>query len=98
MNHLAKWIERILQVFTIFSGFLAIIEMVQVYIHKKELKKKADAYLDEELELEGNVRGSVAVYSPRLKEQEKKAMNLVAVTGVGCILVMILHFISRDRY
>lgn len=98
MNQLTKWIERILQVLTIISGILAIIEMVKMCIHKKELKKKADVYLDEELELEGNVRGSIAVYSPGLKAQEKKVMNLVAVTGVGCILVMILHFISRDRY
>lgn len=96
MSKLTKWIERLLQVLTIISGILATIELIKTYIYRKELKKKADAYLDEELELEGNVRGAVSVYSPKLKVQEKKSNKLLAATGIGCILVVILHLINKD--
>lgn len=96
MNKLLKCIERILQVVTVISGILAIIEGVKTYLYEKQLKTKADDYLEDELELEGNVRGSVAVFSPTLKEKEKKVLKLLAVTGIGCLGVIVLNLINRD--
>lgn len=98
MNKLLKCIERILQVVTVISGILAIVEMVRTYLYKKELKTKANDYLEDELELEGNIRGPVAVFSPTLKEKEKKLLKLLAITGIGCVAVIVLNLINRDRY
>lgn len=96
MNKLLKCIERILQVVTVISGILAIIEGVKTYLYEKQLKTKANDYLEDELELEGNVRGPVAVFSPTLKEKEKKVLKLLAVTGIGCLGVIVLNLINRD--
>lgn len=98
MDRLFKWIERVLQIVTILSGIWATVEMVRNYLYKKKLKEKADIYLDEELELEGNIRGPVAVYSPKIKQQEKRIKALLAVTGIGCISAIILNIVNRDRY
>lgn len=98
MDKLFKWIERILQIVTIISGIWATVEMIRTYLYKRKLKEKADTYLDEELELEGNIRGPVAVYSPKLKEQENRVKKLLAITGAGCISIIVLNLINRDRY
>lgn len=98
MNRLLKWIERVLQIVTILSGIWTTVEMVRNYLYKKTLKEKADIYLDEELELEGNIRGPVSVYSPKIKQQEKRIKGLLAVTGIGCISVVVLNLVNRDRY
>ena len=96
MNKLLKGIERVLQVATLIIGILAIIEGVKTYLYKKQLKTKANAYLEDELELEGNVKGPVAVFSPTLKEKEEKVLKLLAATGIGCLGVMILNLINRE--
>lgn len=98
MNKLLKCIERVLQVITIIIGILAIVEGVRTYLYKKRLKNKANEYLEDELELEGNIRGPVKVFSPTLKEKEDKILKLLAVTGIGCVAVIILNLINRDRY
>lgn len=98
MNKLLKCIERILQVVTVISGILAIVEIVRTYLYKKGLKTKANDYLEDELELEGNIRGPVAVFSPTLKEKEKKLLKLLAITGIGCVTVIVLNLINRERY
>ena len=98
MNKLLKCIERILQVVTVVSGILAIVEGVKTYLYEKQLKTKANDYLEDELELEGNIRGPVAVFSPTLKEKEKKVLKLLAVTGIGCVAVIVLNLMNRDWY
>lgn len=98
MDKLLKWIERVVQVVSIISGIWATVEMVKTYMHKKHLKQKANDYLNDELELEGNIRGPVAVYSPTLKKQEKKVATLLVVTGISCMVSMILHIINKNRY
>lgn len=98
MNKLLKCIERVLQVITLIIGILAVVEGVRAYFYKKQLKTKANAYLEDELELEGNIRGPVSVFSPKLKEQQEKVLKLLAVTGIGCLGVIILNLINRDRY
>lgn len=96
MNKLLKCIERILQVVTVISGILAIVEGIKTYLYEKQLKIKANDYLEDELELEGNVRGPVAVFSPTLKEKEKKVLKLLAVTGIGCVAVIVLNLMNRE--
>lgn len=96
MNKLLKCIERILQVVTVISGILAIVEGIKTYLYEKQLKIKANDYLEDELELEGNVRGPVAVFSPTLKEKEKKVLKLLAVTGIGCVAGIVLNLINRE--
>lgn len=98
MNKLLKCIERVLQVITLIIGILTVVEGVRIYFYKKQLKTKANAYLEDELELEGNIRGPVSVFSPTLKEKEEKVLKLLAVTGIGCLGVIILNLINRDRY
>lgn len=98
MNKLLKCIERVLQVITLIIGILTVVEGVRIYFYKKQLKTKANAYLEDELELEGNIRGPVSVFSPKLKEKEEKVLKLLAVTGIGCLGVIILNLINRDRY
>ena len=96
MNKLLKCIERILQVATVIMGILSVVEGIRTYLYKKELKTKADDYLNDELEMEGNIRGSVAVFSPTLKEKEEKVLKLLAITGIGCLGIIILNLINRD--
>lgn len=98
MNKLLKCIERVLQVITLIIGILTVVEGVRTYFYKKQLKTKANAYLEDELELEGNIRGPVSVFSPTLKEKEEKVLKLLAVTGIGYLGVIILNLINRDRY
>ena len=98
MNKLLKCIERVLQVITLIIGILTVVEGVRIYFYKKQLKTKANAYLEDELELEGNIRGPVSVFSPTLKEKEEKVLKLLAATGIGCLGVIILNLINRDRY
>lgn len=98
MNKLLKCIERVLQVITFIIGVLAVVEGVRTYFYKKQLKTKANIYLEDELELEGNIRGPVSVFSPKLKEKEEKVLKLLAITGIGCLGVIILNLINRDRY
>ena len=94
MNKLLKCIERILQVATVIMGILSVVEGIRTYLYKKELKAKADDYLNDELEMEGNIRGPVAVFSPTLKEE--KVLKLLAITGIGCLGIIILNLINRD--
>ena len=96
MNKLLKCIERILQVATVIMGILSVVEGIRTYLYKKELKTKADDYLNDELEMEGNIRGPVAVFSPTLKEKEEKVLKLLAITGIGCLGIIILNLINRD--
>lgn len=98
MNKLLKCIERVLQVITLIIGVLTIVEGVRAYLYKKQLKTKANLYLDNELELEGNIKEPVTVSSPKLKEQQEKVFKLLAVTGIGCLGAIILNLINRDRY
>lgn len=98
MDKLLKWTERVLQVVTIISGIWATVEMIRAYLYKQKLKEKADSYLDEELELEGNIRGPVTVYSPKIEEQEKRVKRLLTITGAGCVSIIILNLVNRERY
>lgn len=98
MDKLLKCIEKVLLVVTVVIGTLTVIEGVKTYLYKKQLRTKADAYLEDELELEGNIKGPVAVFSPTLKEKQQKVLKLLTATGIGCLGTIILNIINRDRY
>ncbi|MBE6023912.1 MAG: hypothetical protein E7231_11905 [Cellulosilyticum sp.] len=98
MNRVLKCIERIIQILTIVVGIWTTIETVKMYVYKKELKNRANAYLDDELEIEGNMRGAITVQSPTLEEKQKRVVKLVGVTAIGAIISLLLNLINRDRY
>lgn len=96
MRKVLKYIERTIQILTFISSVVTTIEVIKAYKYRKQLKKKADLYLDDELELEGNIRGEVRVYSPTLENKEEKAKKLILITGIGVILSFILNLINRE--
>lgn len=98
MNKLLKCIERIIQIVTVISGIWTTVEIVKAYIYKKQLKQKANEYLDDELELEGDIRGDINVYSPTLEVKQEQVRKLLIVTAIGIIVSGVLHLINRERY
>ena len=98
MNKILKCIEKIIQIITVISGIRATIEIVKVYTHKKQLKQKANEYLDDELALDGSFRGNIDVYSPSLEIKEKQVRKLLIVTVAGAIASVILNLINKERY
>lgn len=98
MKTALKIIERIIEVITVICGIWAAIETVKMRIYRKQLKEKADTYLDEELELEGNIRGPINVYSPALKTKKDQVVKLVSITAIGAIISLILNLVHREQY
>lgn len=96
MRKVLKYVERTIQILTIISSVVTTIEVIKAYNYRKHLKKKADLYLDDELELEGNIRGEVKVYSPTLESREEKAKKLILLTGIGIILSFVLNLINKE--
>lgn len=95
MNKVLKYIERIMQVLTIISGIWTVVEAVKMFMYRKELKERANSFLDDELELEGNMRGDITVQSPTLIEKKQKVSKLVMVTIAGAIISLVLNCINR---
>ena len=98
MSKQLKYIERIIQVMTILGCIWAVVEYIQMHTYKKKLRNKADVYLDDELELEGNIGGPISVYSPTLKEKEKRVVKVLMITGIGAIISLILNLINKESY
>ena len=97
MNQLLKWIERVLQILTLIMGVFTAVQGIKVYLYQKQLKSKANVYLEDELEFEGNVKGLITVSSPILHEKKEQFMKLLAVTGIGCVGIIILNWLNRNR-
>lgn len=98
MNRVLKCIERIMQILAVIGGIWTTIEMVKMHIYKKKLKEKADEYLEDELALEGNIRGSITVQSPTLEMKQQQVAKLAGATAVVAIISVVLNLINRDRY
>ena len=96
MSKILKYIERILQVLAVIGCIWTVVEYIQMHTYKTKLKNKADEYLDEELELEGNIGGPIAVYSPTLKEKEKRVAKIAIVTGIRAVVSLVLNLINSD--
>ena len=97
MKQVLKWIEMVLQVVTLIIGVLTVVQGIKTYLYQKQLKSKANVYLEDELELEGNIRGPVTVDSPTLHQKKEQVMQLLALTGIGCLGIMIVNVIKRVR-
>ena len=97
MKQILKWIETVLQIVTLIVGALAVVQGIKAYLYQKKLKSKANVYLEDELELEGNIRGPVTVCSPTLQKKKEQVMQLLALTGIGCLGIIILNIIKRIR-
>lgn len=95
MGKILKYLEKIIEVLTIITSIWTAIEVIRTYAYQKKLKQKADIYLDDELELEGNIRGSVCVFSPTLKGKKQKLIKLIAAVSIGTIVSIILHLFSK---
>lgn len=98
MNRILKYIEKIVQVLTVLGCIWVVVEYVQMHMYKLKLKNKADEYLDDELELEGNIGGPITVYSPTLKEKEKRVAKIAMVAGMGAIISLVFSLVNRERY
>lgn len=97
MKQVLNWIEKILQVVTLIIGILTVVQGIKTYLYQKQLKSKANEYLEDELELEGNIRRPVTVYSPTLYENKEQMMKLIGLTGIGCLGIIIVNIIKRVR-
>lgn len=96
MNRVLKCIERMMQILAVIGGIWTTIEMVRMHVYKKKLKEKADEYLDDELALEGDVMGSITVYSPTLEGKQQQVAKLAGVTAIIAIVSIVLNLINRD--
>lgn len=95
MKKTLKVIEVIVQVATIIVSLFAIGELVKHYIEKKRLKQKASEYLEDEFVMEANLKGPVAVYSPGLQENKQRITTLLAATGVGCAVLVVIKILKE---
>ncbi len=96
MSKILKYIERIVEVLTVLSCIWTVFEYIQMHTYKRKLKDRADKYLEDELELEGNIGGPITVYSPTLKEKEGRFAKIAIIAGVGAIISLILNIVNRD--
>lgn len=97
MNRVLKCIERIVQVITVIGAICAIVEAIRLHLYKKELNERANAYLEEELSDEGNMKSPVRVFSPRTEKMQGMLMKLVYATTIGTVISIILNLINRER-
>lgn len=95
MKKVLRVIEVIVQIATFIVSLFAIGELVKHYIEKKKLKQKASEYLEDEFVMEANLNGPVAVYSPSLKENKKRITTLLAATGVGCVVLVVIKILKE---
>ena len=95
MNRMLKYLERVIEVLTIIASIWTAIEVIRTYACEKKLKQRADMYLQDELELEGNIRGPVCVYSPTLKSKKRKVIKLAAIAGIGALVSIALHLFCK---
>lgn len=95
MNRVLKCIERIMQVLTIIGGIWTAVEAVKMFMYEKQLRERADSFLDDELELEGNIRGAIKVQSPTLVEKKEQVSKLLVVTSIGAIISIVLNLVNR---
>lgn len=97
MNRVLKCIERIVQVITVIGAICTIVEAIRLHLCKKELKERAEAYLEQELCDEGNMKSPVRVFSPRIEKMQEVLMKLVYTTTIGVVISIILNLINRER-
>lgn len=96
MNRVLKWIERIVEFITIIGAIWTAIEGVKLFSYIKQLKQKADEYLDDELAFEGDMRGDISVYSPTLKEKQDKVSKMAIATVIGSIISITLYLFNKE--
>lgn len=95
-NKVLRVVEGVLQVVTIISSIVAIINMVKNYKYKMKLRQKAEAYLDEELGEFQDVQRKVRVFSPEVKYKEKQIKKLLMITGTGILSLIAIRILKRD--
>lgn len=92
-----KCIEVIVQIFTAIMGLFAICQLIISWAYKRKMARKALDYLEDEFVAEAHLGNTINVYSPTITENRNKLTALLAVTGVGCIILLILKALRISR-
>ena len=97
MKKVVRWIETGIKIVTVVLSIFTIIEGIKALCYKRKVAAKAQDYLEDEFAAEAYLGKTINVYSPTIKENNNRVKTLLAATGAGCIILIILSVLKLNR-